>query len=194
MDKMKLYCYVDETGQDTQGHLFIVSVIILENREMTAQYLSELERRTGKGRLKWGRADLEKRLCYLEEIFTQKSCPLTIYYSMYNSTKEYRDATVLTIAKSIKTEENAKNTLFTVLVDGLNEKDQRYYGSQLRNMGLHPRKIRGVRKDENDALIRLADSICGFIRDIKENENERAVKIYQKAMKRICLLKYNPQK
>lgn len=188
MDKTKLYCYVDETGQDTQGHLFIVSVIILENREVMAQYLSKLERRTGKGRLKWGRADLEKRLCYLDEIFTQKSYPLKIYYSMYNSTKEYRDATVFTIAKSIKNEESAKNTLFTVLVDGLNERDQRYYGTQLRNMGLHPRKIRGVRNDENDALIRLADSICGFIRDIKEDENERAVKIYQKAIKENILI------
>ncbi len=32
MEKTKRYCYVDETGQDTQGHLFVVSVVIPENR------------------------------------------------------------------------------------------------------------------------------------------------------------------
>ena len=56
-------------------------------------------------------------------------------------------AAALTIVKAIKCREDADNmkeTVFTVLVDGLNEKDQRYYGSLLRDLGLHPRKIRGV--------------------------------------------------
>ena len=59
MDKTKLYCYVDETGQDTQGRLFIVSVIIPENRYVIAQYSSEFEYRTGKVRFKWGRSRLK---------------------------------------------------------------------------------------------------------------------------------------
>jgi hypothetical protein len=29
--KQKLYCYVDETGQDTLGQFFIVSVVITED-------------------------------------------------------------------------------------------------------------------------------------------------------------------
>jgi len=29
-NKQKLYCYVDETGQDTAGKIFIVSVVIIE--------------------------------------------------------------------------------------------------------------------------------------------------------------------
>lgn len=31
MNAKKLYCYVDETGQDTKGKLFIVVVVIVEN-------------------------------------------------------------------------------------------------------------------------------------------------------------------
>jgi len=29
----KYYCYIDETGQDTQGKIFIVSVIITEREK-----------------------------------------------------------------------------------------------------------------------------------------------------------------
>lgn len=28
--KQKLYCYVDETGQDTEGRLFLVSVVVTD--------------------------------------------------------------------------------------------------------------------------------------------------------------------
>jgi hypothetical protein len=35
---------------------------------------------------------------------------------------------------------------------------------QLRRSGIRAKKVRGVRKDENDALIRLADALCGFVR------------------------------
>ena len=34
------------------------------------------------------------------------------------------------------------------------------------------RKIRGIRKDENSAIVRLADSLCGFVRDVKESNCE----------------------
>lgn len=177
----KLYCYVDETGQDSLGDMFIVSVVVPENRDGLLDYLIELEIKTGRGKVKWGRASQEKRLIFLEQILSQHKYPLEIYYSVYEDTKEYKQATILTIAKSINAIKNFKNKLFTILVDGLGEKDQRYYGSQLRHLGIPSKKIRGVKKDENDALIRLADSICGFIRDVREDKQEKAVKIYKKA-------------
>lgn len=52
MEKTKLYCYVDETGQDTKGDVFIVSVVIPDDREAVLQYLEALEVRTGKGKAK----------------------------------------------------------------------------------------------------------------------------------------------
>jgi hypothetical protein len=30
--KQNLYCYVDETGQDTNGKFFVVSVVIADSR------------------------------------------------------------------------------------------------------------------------------------------------------------------
>lgn len=126
MKGKKYYCYVDETGQDSEGTIFIVAVVV----------------------------------------------PVKSFYSVYLGTKEYKSSTILTIAKAISSIENYSDCEFTVLVDALSEKDQRYYGSQLRRLKLPVRKIRGIRKDENSAIIRLADSLCGFVRDIKENNLE----------------------
>ena len=48
-NKRKLYCYVDETGQDTKGKLFIVSVIITkEDRDEINKFLQEIETKRGK--------------------------------------------------------------------------------------------------------------------------------------------------
>ncbi|MBI2599976.1 hypothetical protein HYW43_03590 [Candidatus Daviesbacteria bacterium] len=46
MGKQKLYCYVDETGQDTQGELFIVSVVVAKNdREEIPSHWKSLSRK-----------------------------------------------------------------------------------------------------------------------------------------------------
>ena len=39
----KLYCYVDETGQDTEGDIFIVTVVVPENRDGVLEYLGRIE-------------------------------------------------------------------------------------------------------------------------------------------------------
>src|SRR5215475_6419861 len=125
MQKTKLFCYVDETGQDTEGDMFIVSVVIPRDRDVVMQYLEALETRTGKGKVKWRKAEVEHRLQYLEEIFTQKDHQLKICYSVYEETKEYRASTILTVAKAMNRVDPGKDAIFTLLVDGLNEKDQR---------------------------------------------------------------------
>jgi len=39
-----------------------------------------------------------------------------------------------------------------------------------RVLHIRVRKVRGVRKDESDALIRLADALCGFVRGAVEGQ------------------------
>ena len=40
--KQKLYAYVDESGQDTKGSMFVVSVLVLEEeRETVLQQLAK---------------------------------------------------------------------------------------------------------------------------------------------------------
>ena len=109
MGDKKIYCYVEETGQDNYGEMFIVSVVVPEQRDELLKYLEHLETTTGKGRVKWGRADLGKRLLYLEETFNQKKYRLKVFFSIYKETKEYKNATILTIAKTMN---NIKNYIY----------------------------------------------------------------------------------
>jgi len=49
----KLYAYVDESGQDTEGRFFVVSVVLFgTDRDTVLARLESLEARTGKGRVK----------------------------------------------------------------------------------------------------------------------------------------------
>jgi len=59
----------------------------------------------------------------------------------------------------------------TVLLDALPRSLERDVGLRLRRKGIRA-KVRGVKKDENDVLIRLADAICGFVRADIEGQPE----------------------
>jgi hypothetical protein len=53
----------------------------------------------------------------------------------------------------------------TVFVDGLKRKERELFTRGLRELRVKTRKIRGVKRDENDALICLADALCGLVHD-----------------------------
>ena len=53
--KTKLYCFVDESGQDTKGELFLVAVILHDTNDLLLleDKLELIEKNTGKNKLKW---------------------------------------------------------------------------------------------------------------------------------------------
>lgn len=68
MTSKKIFCYVDETGQDNLGEMFVVSVVVPEDRDKLLEYLEEIEVKTGKGKVKWGRANEEAEKLYKKAI------------------------------------------------------------------------------------------------------------------------------
>ena len=69
----KLYCYVDETGQDPTSEFFIVvTVIIEEEPELIRQKLERLERVAGTNRKKWHKVRNKNRMRYLTMVLEQK--------------------------------------------------------------------------------------------------------------------------
>ncbi len=184
----RVYCYVDETGQDTEGKVFVVSVVIPKNRDEVLEYVEDVEVKSGKGKFKWGRAKPENREKYLKTILSQRKFPLKIYYSYYKDTKEYKTQTILTIAKAVFAIKDYKEHRFIFLVDALGKKDQKYYGSELRKLGVPSREVKGVTRDQSDALIRLADSIVGFVRDILEGGNTEKQILRSNDLKRLKIL------
>jgi urease gamma subunit len=168
----KLYCYVDETGQDTQGRLFIVvAVVVADERHKLDMYLEEAEKASGIGKKKWVRAKAapESRDQYLESVgagdFRNK-----LFYSKYTETGTgaYEHLTVLAIAQAVN-QYREKHRLkdeykVSVTIDGLKRSEETRVGKQLRELGIKSRKIRGAR-DASEPLIRLADRIAGLVRD-----------------------------
>lgn len=163
--KQKLYCYVDETGQDTMGELFIVSVVITkEDRDKIIEILENIEQKSGKKFTKWHRTAQDEKEKYLKEVFQQVILKGKIFYTAYRDKTSYKELTVLTIASAITTAKTSSNYKASVFIDGLQRSDVPIVGSQLRHIGIRTEKIRGLR-DESNALIRLADAIAGFIRE-----------------------------
>jgi hypothetical protein len=69
----------------------------------------------------------------------------------------------------------------TILVDALEGKGSQILGARMRQLGANIRKVRGIRREENDPLLRLADAVCGLVRHAYEG-NEEMQRIMQTAI------------
>ena len=169
--KQKLYCYVDETGQDTKGAMFLVVVVITaEDPDALRTALERIEQVSAKGARKWFKTNRERRVAYIREIVQSGLFTHDICFSAYENTLEYLNLTVLTTAKTILARAHDPYEA-TIFIDGLSKTERRIVADGLRKLRVKVRKVRGV-KDEADALIRLADAIAGFVRDCHEGDQE----------------------
>jgi len=158
----KLYCYVDETGQDTQGELFIVAIVVTaDERDQLARMCEEIERDSRKGRRKWVKTSYARRLNYVRQIIERPILAGKLNFALYRDAQDYATWTIQTIAMALRMDGEAPEA--TVLIDGLPRSLEQDVGLRLRRLGVHVKKVRGL-KDEQDALIRLADAICGLVR------------------------------
>lgn len=181
--KQKLYCYVDENGQDTKGDIFIVSVVVTgKERDYLLKLCEEIEEKSGKRQDKWGKAKYKRRLEYIRRVLSNKSFKEKLRYCVYHNQPTYDLATITGIAKAVHFKEPDNYTTL-VYVDGLSKTKRQEYGSELRKLGVHTRKVQGVNKDENNALIRLADAVAGFVRDVVDGEKGEIQELFKKAIK-----------
>lgn len=162
----KLYCYVDETGKEFGSQKFIVAVVIItEYREELLGLCEQLEQETGKGKLKWGKAKHEPRMKYLKKVFSNRFLFRGLCYSVFPRTVDFDEATIATIVRSISRLKPSEKYSVLIYVDGLTKTKRREYGVAFRRYGLHVQQVRGIQRDENNALTRLADAIAGFAGD-----------------------------
>lgn len=181
--KKKLYAYVDESGQDTKGLIFVVSVLVLENEIIeVCSELEKIETESGKKNIKWNKSHHKFRKAYIESILKTEILKRKIFFEIFSDTKEYIELTSFATAKAILKKAGEDEYKVTVFVDGLKKKEIEIFSKGLRDLRIRTRKIRGVKKDENNAFIRLVDAICGLIRDA-EDENTWAKKIIKKLVK-----------
>ena len=178
----KLYCYIDESGRHREEETFIVSVVITEEeREELRERLEEIEKDSGKGRVSWVGAKDKARVAYIKRVLATPAFKGKLNYATYHPSTEHLANTVLTTARAISIYVRGKYKA-TIFVDGLPKSQTRWFGSELRHLRIRTQKVRGIRKEEADALMRLADAVAGFARAAISGREELA-RLLEKAKK-----------
>lgn len=160
----KIYCYIDETGLDASAETFIVTVVITtNNRDELISLLETIEKKSKKGKTKWIEAKHKFRQAYITAVLELEPFHGQLHYAEYPDAQDSLALTIDATAKAILAHAEGDYKV-TVFVDALPDAHINAFGAGLRKLQIRTKKIRGVRKDETDAFIRLADALCGFVR------------------------------
>lgn len=134
--KQKIYCYVDETGQDTAGKLFLVSVIIqCSDLDEADQKLKDIEKQSDKKKRKWKISSPKQRISYIQQTIESNLFQNSIFFAKYEDTKAYVPLTILTTANAILAKvKKEKEYKANVWVDGLRKTERRRFSAGLRKL------------------------------------------------------------
>lgn len=159
----KLYCFVDETGQDVGSKIFIVvTVIVISQLDDVRKNLEILEADTRIGKIKWHKSQYKYRIKFIEGFLSKNNENLHIYFLKVRKPVFYYLPTTEILQKSIS-ENASKNTQAIICIDGLDKFSAKKYTNALRTKFVTLRLAKGIR-DESEVLIRLADRWAGCIR------------------------------
>ncbi len=184
MEKVKVYSYVDENGQDTLGRIFIVSVVVVgKEKDELLDFCELCEKESGKKGTKWRKAGYEESLEYLRRIFRDSRLKGNIRFSVFRDTRNYDSATTIAIAKALNWDKSMQEYTTAIYMDGLTKVKRREYSRELRTLGIAIHKVQGVMKDENNSLVRLADAVAGFVRDVLDGDSGQAKKLFEQVVK-----------
>ena len=86
----RLYCYVDETGQDSASSIFVVvAVVTAQEQEPLRQALMDIEDVAGTGRRKWHKSRSSRRLRYLTLALERNLGGAEIFFGSYSKPLPY---------------------------------------------------------------------------------------------------------
>jgi len=175
----KLYCYVDETGQDPTSEFFIVVAVVLQNeQESIRKKLEAFERLTGTNRKKWHKVRHKNRMRYLALLLEQKIGAGEIYVASYRKPIPFFFPMIDILEKAIKQSVKEKYRA-NVYIDGIDKYKAKELTNALRTRGISLRMIKS-RRDESEPLIRLADMWAGCIRSALLQQKD-AKNIFERA-------------
>jgi hypothetical protein len=146
------------------------------------QVCETYERASGKQKTKWGRARHEQRLRYLRLVFADGRFQECLRFVVYgNVGGKFDEATVKAVARAVLWKKPQQPYIASIYVDGLSKDKRRDYTGRLREQGVSIYQVRGVAKDENSPLTRLADALAGFVRDAIGDEDGEAKQLLERA-------------
>jgi hypothetical protein len=178
----KLYCYVDETGQDAGSQFFIVAAVVSDyEQELIRSILVDIEKITKLGLKKWHSSRTPEKENFLMNILEEKKLNLSIYYQTYKKPLPFLFPMLETIEHAIKDKARTTDYQAIVYVDGIDKKKAKEMTDALRIKGIRLKYVRSAR-DESEPMIRLADRWAGCIRDALEGK-DISTKLFAKAKK-----------
>ena len=186
MPAQKLYAFVEETGQDTDGRLFVVTVVISdETYQLLEATCEEYERLSKKGRRKWHGTNSIPRLEFMRLVVGDNRFRGVLCYSKLEDQNKpnYDRQTISTLVTSIRSKLDGDKYVVEVWIDGLTQTKRAEYATLLRRERLMNVHLHRVRKEESNTLIRLADALAGLLRDAVESKYPDAIQLVNRGLK-----------
>jgi hypothetical protein len=172
--RRKLYCYVDETGQDARSEAFVVVAMVTEEQqEELRSALVHIEQLAGTSKRKWHKSRPERRLRYLALALEKQVAAGDVFFGVYKKPLPFFFPFIEVIERAIKTKRSPEY-LARVFVDGIDRKKATELTNALRLRDVSLEMVRG-RRDESEPLIRLADMWAGCIRAALAGAEEEKV-------------------
>lgn len=180
--KQKLYCYVDETGQDAGSNFFVVvSIVSAEEQNAVRSQLLAVEESSKVHARKWFNSRSPIKESFLQAVVKERIAAGDVYYRKFKKPLPFFLPILEVAEKAIKDRAGTEPYLALVCVDGIDKKKAQELTGGLRLKGVKLQYVRSAR-DESEPLIRLADRWAGCIRDALEGK-EVSTKILSKAEK-----------
>lgn len=178
----KLYCYVDETGQDAGSDFFVVvSVVSGDEQNQIRHELLELEASSKVHTRKWFNSRSPVKEEFLRAVIKEQLAKGDLYYGKFKKPLPFFLPMLEIVEKAIKDKAGGEPYLAIVYVDGIDKKKALELTNALRLKDIKLKYVRSAR-DESEPMIRLADRWAGCIRDALEGR-EANLKILTKAEK-----------
>jgi hypothetical protein len=161
--KQKLFCYVDETGQDDRSNFFIVVTIIgVGDQQELKDALVQIEQDSRIGGKKWHKLRSPERESFMETIVNLGLAAGRVYFGKFKKPLPFFLPMLETLTRAIQDIAD-DDPQVVVYVDGIDKKKARELTNALRLKGIKAKQVRSAR-DESEPMIRLADRWAGCIR------------------------------
>jgi len=155
----------------------VVAVVVAdEEKGHLEELVLRLERESGKGRVKWHKAEHPRRMAFMEAVAAHPGFVYSLYVSVATGKISYLEATARSTAEAVSlhlSHQLEELREVRMVIDGLQKGERSAFRQTVSRYGL-PRVTATGARDETTALVRLADALAGLKRAELEGSNEAA--------------------
>ena len=146
--------------------MFVVGVVVLEKEyDQILKELHQIEEKSRKRVKKWNKSPYNYRKAYFEGIAKNNTFRNSLFFETFTNSNKYIEMTSYATAKAILKKVTDNDYRATIFIDGFRKRELEIFIQGLRDLHIKRRKVRGVRNEESESFILLADALCGLIRD-----------------------------